>query len=183
MGRKMRWVWLPAEMAKYLAWQFFPAWMQLRATQKNSEPQDDEFAHYQEEVLRCLADLLYFHPSRDHILKNYLSDVGDAIKRLYSEKSSPQYTALLGAESIFLSSIDNLCADQRKVILQELKETTQGQLADILKGSKAHDHVMSGTLMIGYALVSAGVLVDRQQIEASQFESFKSDVLGALRNG
>jgi hypothetical protein len=40
---------------------------------------------------------------------------------------------------------------------------------------------MLGTIMIGWALNAAAMLVDKQQVEPSQFDSFRSDILGALR--
>jgi hypothetical protein len=70
MTRKVRW--LPALMAEYLGWQFFPAWMNLHLTRETPKPQeDDELASYHNEALRCLINLLYLYPGRDHITEDY----------------------------------------------------------------------------------------------------------------
>jgi hypothetical protein len=174
MTRKVRW--LPALMAEYLGWQFFPAWMTLHWTKPQ---EDDELASYHNEALRGIIGLLYLYPGRDHITEDYPS-LGDAIEHLHSQKSPPQRTALIVAQSILVDFIGKLSADQRAGIAQQLKEVTQGQLAEIISDPKSQGHVMLGTIMIGYALNAAAMLVEKQQVEPSQFDSFRSDILAAL---
>jgi hypothetical protein len=179
MTRKVRW--LPALMAEYLGWQFFPAWMHLHSTQETPKPQadDDELASYHNDALRGIINLLYLHPGRDHIAEDY-PGLGDAIKHLHSQKSSPQRTALFVARSILVDFIGKLSADQRASIVRELREVTQGQLADILRDPKSQENVMLGTITIGYSLNAAAMLVEKQQVERSQVDSFRSDILAAL---
>jgi hypothetical protein len=58
-------------MAEYLGWQFLPAWMNLHWTPEIAKPQgDDELASYHNETLRCLINLLYLYPGRDHITED-----------------------------------------------------------------------------------------------------------------
>jgi hypothetical protein len=168
-------------MVEYLGWQFFPAWMTLHWTGDTSKRQeDDELASYRNEALRGTINLLNLYPGRDRIAEDY-PGLGDAIKHLHSQKSSPQLTALFVAQSILVDFIGKLSADQRASILRQLREVTAQQLADILRDPKSQGDVMLGTIMIGWALNAAAMLVDKQQVEPSQFDSFRSDILGALR--
>jgi hypothetical protein len=91
------------------------------------------------------------------------------------------------AERILVYFIEQLSADERASVAQQFREITMGQLAAAIQDqrdgkSKSSGDVAAGTMMIGWAFNVARLFVDKQQIQQSQYDEFRLQVLGALED-
>jgi hypothetical protein len=174
-------------MAEYLGLQFFPAFMHLHWPGKAPQPQkEDELTDDEKEVARSLGNLLFCYPRRGTLTEDY-PGLADAITHTLSEQWAPQRRALFLAERILVYFIEQLSADERASVAQQFREITMGQLAAAIQDqrdgkSKSSGDVAAGTMMIGWAFNVARLFVDKQQIQQSQYDEFRLQVLGALED-
>jgi len=160
----------------------------LRQERRNRNP-----TTYKYQVLDCLHSLLYPYPGgRENIIKDY-PGILDVIRIKFTEGGKPERTALDMAGSILAKLVEPLTADDRsnivlqlghldlrmlKTMMNDARDGKSRELTDTVVQRAAEDrfHI----LMFGNALVVAKTHFDNGEVDQSAYDTFTSEVFGAL---